>query len=190
MNYSRRFAAALIAIVMLLLIWLSAFYQPKNQELVDNNYKIDELKNQLSTLENMSMTIEEFEESVDSLRDVFEREASIVPPKNNFNDRIAQVSDLAAGNRVTVNIINPSANNMITVNRDMQFRNLGFIIEKNAVMLQMTGKYLDIGRYLERINELDGIYVERIEILTDPMVFPELNVFAYLFMYSRMEVST
>ncbi|MCK5519729.1 MAG: hypothetical protein KAI81_01335, partial [Candidatus Marinimicrobia bacterium] len=136
-------------------------------------------------LENMSMSIEEFENSVDSLNTIFEREIAMLPIKNKLNDRITRISNLAGRNRVSVNIINPSSNNMISVTENAQLKALGIIVEKNAVMMQFTGKYLDLGRFLERINELGGVYIERVEILSDPMVYPELNVFAYLFMYSR-----
>ncbi len=185
MSYSKRFAASVVGIILILIIWLSGFYSPKSEMLQALEYRNEELSSQLSTLKNMSMSIGEFEKSVDSLRDSFDRDVARMRSKGEFNDRITRISDLAAANHVKILIVNPSVSNLLDISEASQMKYLGYVVEKNAIMVQVTGKYLDVGRYMERLNELDGVFIERAELLSDPMVYPDLNVFAYLFMYSR-----
>jgi len=185
MSFSKRFAGAFISVILLFSFWSMSFYQPKTIQIEQSRNRALELTQQLATLSNMEMSISEFEEKVDSLQMAFDRDNALLADRNRLNERITDITNVALGLEINVNIVNPSTVNLLPVSIVSQHRHLGYIIEKNALMIQLTGKYVNVGRFLEQVKEMEGIYIERVELISDPMVYPDLNVFAYLFIYSK-----
>jgi uncharacterized phage infection (PIP) family protein YhgE len=185
MNYSQRFGIILMMIIGVILVWYTFYYSPRRLVLLDAQMYSEELQQQLSLLSGLTGTVEDFETQVNTLKSGFDQAILGIRNKQDFNTGIQEISNQARRYNVSINIINPSLENLSKTNGELEKKWLGFELQTHKITLQLTGKFLDIGRFMESVDRLNTpFHIESVQIVSDPAVYPELNAFISLLGYS------
>ncbi len=185
MNYSQRFGVIFMMVIGVILVWYTIYYSPRRLVLLDEESHSQELQQQLSLLSGLTGTVEDFEEQVSTLKAGFNQVSRGIRNKQDFNTGIQEISNLARRYNVSINIINPSLDNLSTRDGALEKKWLEFELQTHRITLQLTGKYPDIGKYMEAIERLNTpFHIDYVQIVSDPAVYPELNAFITLLGYS------
>ena len=168
MNYSQRFGIILLLVIGVILVWYTIFYSPRRLLLLDEEMQAEELQQQLSLLSGLTGTVEEIEQKITVLKSGFNQVTRGIRTKQEFNTGIQEISSLAGRYKVSINIINPSLENRSILNPELEKKWLGFEMQSHQITLQLTGKYPDIGRFMEAIGRLNTpFHIESVQIVSD-----------------------
>ncbi len=183
LNYQQRFILYVIGLVGLILLWFFGFYNIQNRKIAEMKLEIAKINDGLNKAKSSTEGIKKLQDDIENIKRDIEKTKGKIPSK----DELLYISNVIQrkGEQYGIHF------QRITPQKDILFaeQTESSPIIKIPINIWMTGKYFDLGRFIESFDDFPFLLkAGSVTISADDNNYPEMDIYLVVYTYLYSEV--